>query len=137
YETVMGFNLEVARGRSIAIRPVKTHGAPATVNLDELLATSPAKRAAWLKEHADQELVAAGTKLLKAAESTDELLAALDKKIQKRVTPRVVPAGAIVLQPSDERRRSGSHYTPRSLTEPIVRTTLEPVLKRLCDPNTD
>ena len=37
----------------------------------------------------------------------------------------------MVLQPSDERRRSGSHYTPRSLTEPIVRTTLRPVLQRL------
>lgn len=37
----------------------------------------------------------------------------------------------MVLQPSDERRRSGSHYTPRSLTEPIVRTTLRPVLERL------
>ena len=35
------------------------------------------------------------------------------------------------LQPTDERRRSGSHYTPRSLTEPIVRTTLEPILERL------
>jgi hypothetical protein len=58
-----------------------------------------------------------------------ELLESLDKKIAKKVTPRVVPAGAIVLQPSDERRRSGSHYTPRSLTEPIVRTTLEPILK--------
>ncbi len=32
----------------------------------------------------------------------------------------------MILQPSDERRRSGSHYTPRSLTEPIVRTTLRP-----------
>ena len=37
----------------------------------------------------------------------------------------------MVLQPSDERRRSGLHYTPRSLTEPIVRKALEPVLKRL------
>ena len=37
----------------------------------------------------------------------------------------------MVLQPSDERRRSGSHYTPRSLTEPIVRTTLRPILERL------
>ena len=34
----------------------------------------------------------------------------------------------MVLQPSEERRRSGSHYTPRGLTEPIVRTTLEPIL---------
>ena len=37
----------------------------------------------------------------------------------------------MVLQPSEERRRSGSHYTPRSLTEPIVRTTLRPILERL------
>jgi type I restriction-modification system DNA methylase subunit len=37
----------------------------------------------------------------------------------------------MVLQPSEERRRSGSHYTPRTLTEPIVRTTLEPILARL------
>jgi len=36
-----------------------------------------------------------------------------------------------VLQPSDERRRTGSHYTPRSFTEPIVRTTLRPILQRL------
>ena len=36
-----------------------------------------------------------------------------------------------MLQPSEERRRSGSHYTPRALTEPIVRTTLEPILARL------
>ena len=39
----------------------------------------------------------------------------------------------MVFQPSDERRTSGSHYTPRSLTEPIVRTTLQPILARLGD----
>ncbi len=133
YETVMGFNLEVATGKSIAIKPVKSHGAPATINLEILLETAGSGRAKWLKEHADQKLGAADAKLLKAAESIDELLTALDKKIAKKVTPRVVPSGAIVLQPSDERRRSGSHYTPRSLTEPIVRTTLEPILKQLVD----
>ncbi len=37
----------------------------------------------------------------------------------------------MVLQPSEERRRSGSHYTPRILTEPIVETTLRPILERL------
>ncbi len=36
YETVMGFNLEVAAGKSIAIKPVKSHGAPATINLEAL-----------------------------------------------------------------------------------------------------
>lgn len=134
YETVMGFNLEVARGRSIAIKPLKSHGAPATINLSELLKTPGKDRAKWLKEHSDQTLGKEAAKQLKEAESLEQLLEALDKKIAKKVTPRTVPKGAIVLQPSDERRRSGSHYTPRSLTEPIVRTTLEPILKQLCDP---
>ena len=134
YETVMGFNLEVAKGRSIAIKPVKSHGAPATINLGELLKTPGKDRAKWLKEHSDQTLGKEAAKQLKEAESLEQLLEALDKKIAKKVTPRTVPKGAIVLQPSDERRRSGSHYTPRSLTEPIVRTTLEPILKQLCDP---
>ena len=137
YETVMGFNLEVATGKSIAIKPVKTHGAPATIDLEALLETPGKDRAKWLKDQADQKLGAADAKALKAAASIDELLLALDKKIAKKVTPRVVPAEAIVLQPSDERRRSGSHYTPRSLTEPIVRTTLEPILKQLCDPEAE
>jgi hypothetical protein len=35
------------------------------------------------------------------------------------------------LAPTDARRRSGSHFTPRSLTEPIVRATLGPVLDAL------
>ncbi|MDA1055113.1 MAG: hypothetical protein O3C40_32220 [Planctomycetota bacterium] len=131
YETVMGFNLEVAAGKSIAIKPVKTHGAPATINLEGLLETKGKDRAKWLKEQSDQTLGKDAAALLKDASTIEQLLEALDKKIQKKVTPRVVPAGAIVLQPSDERRRSGSHYTPRSLTEPIVRTTLEPVLGQL------
>jgi hypothetical protein len=137
YETVMGFNLEVAAGRSIAIKPVKAHGAPATINLDALLETKGKDRAKWFQDHADQSLGTAAAKQLKDANTLQELLEALDKKIAKKVTPRIVPAGAIVLQPSDERRRSGSHYTPRSLTEPIVRTTLEPILKQLCDPEAE
>jgi len=134
YETVMGFNLEVAQGKSIAIKPVKPLGAPATINLEALLATNAKERAKWLKEQTDQTLGKDDVDLLNEAITIDDLLKALDKKIAKKVTPRVVSAGTIVLQPSDERRRSGSHYTPRSLTEPIVRTTLEPILKQLCDP---
>lgn len=134
YETMMGFNLEVARGQAIAIKPVKSHGAPATINLDELLETKGKDRAKWIKEQTDQNITGQALKDLKAAESIDELLVALDKKIAKKVTPRVVLAGSIVLQPSDERRRSGSHYTPRSLTKPIVETTLAPILKQLVEP---
>ena len=41
------------------------------------------------------------------------------------------PPGTPLLQPTDERRRTGSHYTPRSLTEPIVRHALEPAFERI------
>ncbi len=131
YETIMGFNLEVAHGRSIAIKPTKPHGAPSTINLEELLQSKPAERAKWLLDQSDQKLTGQPADALKKAGNIDDLLAALEKKIARNVTPNVVSKGAMVLQPSGERRRSGSHYTPRSLTEPIVRKTLDPILKRL------
>ena len=68
-----------------------------------------------------------------SAQSTDALLAALERRIARNATPAPLASGAMMLQPTDERRRSGSHYTPRSLTEPIVRTALKPVLERLGD----
>lgn len=41
--------------------------------------------------------------------------------------PLVYPAGAFVVTSGSERRESGSHYTPKSLTEAIVAETLTPV----------
>lgn len=43
----------------------------------------------------------------------------------------VTAGGSPILQPTDEPRRSGSHYTPRSLTEPIVRHALKPAFERI------
>jgi hypothetical protein len=131
YETIMGFRLEKARGRSIAVKPAKAHGAPATINLDELLQVPARDRGKWVKEQTDQGVTGAALNALKAADSLEALVAALERKVARDLTPNIVPAGAMVLQPSDERRRSGSHYTPRTLTEPIVRKALEPVLKQL------
>ncbi len=131
YETMMGFSLEVAQGRSIAIKAAKAHGAPTTINLETLLASKGADRAKWLKEKADQSLTGQAANALKDAKTVEDVVAALEKKAARDATPNIVPEGAMILQPSDERRRSGSHYTPRSLTEPIVRTTLRPIVERL------
>ncbi|MCA9655662.1 MAG: hypothetical protein KC501_37475 [Myxococcales bacterium] len=46
--------------------------------------------------------------------------------------PQLGPGG-LALRPGDARRRTGSHYTPRSMTDPIVRRTLEPLLAGLAD----
>ena len=130
YETMMGFRLETAVGRSAAIRSAKRHGAPATVNLDALLDQPTGARAKWLRDRTDRKLTDRVGRAVRAAATLQELHAALDAVIDARATPDLVPAGAMVLQPNAERRRSGSHYTPRALTEPIVRTALEPILAR-------
>jgi hypothetical protein len=137
YQTVMGFRLETARGQTIALIGKRKHktevSAPIAINVDELLSQNPNDRSKWLKEHAGQELTGTAATALKQATILDELLAALEKRIARQATPHVVHPGGLFLQPTDERRRSGSHYTPRALTEPIVRKTLEPVLKQLGD----
>jgi len=131
YETVMGFRLEKAVGPSIAVKATKPHGPPVTVNLTDLLALPAEQRGKRLKELTDQSPTPAALNALKAARKPEDVVAALDRKVAREATPNIVPKDSMVLQPSDERRRSGSHYTPRSLTGPIVRKALEPVLKRL------
>ena len=131
YETMMGFRLETAVGRSVAIKAAKKHGAPATVDVEALLREAPASRAKWIRDRTDRKLTDRVKQTVRDADTVEALHAALDPVIDRDATPDLVPAGAMVLQPSEERRRSGSHYTPRELTEPIVREALEPILARL------
>lgn len=131
YETMMGFRLETATGRSVAIKAPKKHGAPTAVDLDELIGVPASKREKWLRDRTERKLTDKVKRAVKDAAHLEDLHAALQPVIDQGATPDLVAPGAMLLQPSDERRRSGSHYTPRALTEPIVRTTLEPILARL------
>lgn len=134
YEGIMGFMVEKATGPSVGI----THRPPrqkititVVVDANELIVQAPAKRANWLDERAGVKLKLAApiVKALKEASSNEDLAAALGKRLSAH-TPRVLPAGSLILQPTEERRRSGSHYTPRALTEPIVAEALRPWLER-------
>jgi len=42
--------------------------------------------------------------------------------------PVVIPKGSVFVTEGTDRRSSGTHYTPRELTEPIVKYTLEPLV---------
>jgi hypothetical protein len=42
--------------------------------------------------------------------------------------PVVITTGSVFVTAGTDRRSSGTHYTPRSLTEPIVQYTLEPLV---------
>lgn len=131
YEAMMGFEVRTAPGTSIGLRPDHV-----VINLSDLLGKSPADRVKALKEDAGCELTGKALEQLKAGGTIEELVASFGRRVSplyldERGMPLLVALGGIYLQPTEERRRSGSHYTPRSLTEPIVRTTLEPILKQL------
>ncbi|MCG3134079.1 MAG: hypothetical protein HMLKMBBP_01365 [Planctomycetes bacterium] len=131
YERMMGFRMETATGRSVAIRSQDRHGAPTTLDLERLLGEDTGKRAKAFLDTTGRKLTDTVRKTVVAAATIEDLHAALEGVADHDATPDLVPKGAMVLQPSEERRRSGSHYTPPALTEPIVRTALEPILSRL------
>ncbi len=133
YEAMMGFTVETAHGVSIGLGSDHL-----VINLGDLLTKKAADRPKWLKENAACEVTGKAIEQLKSAASVDELLVGLRRRISKlyldqNSNPVTVPSDGIYLQPTEERRRSGSHYTPRSLTQPIVKTTLDPVLAKLGD----
>ncbi|HTN92510.1 MAG TPA: DNA methyltransferase [Sorangium sp.] len=68
---------------------------------------------------------------LAAARTEADLLEALGPLRARDA--EVLGAGRLFLQPVAERRRTSSHYTPRSLSAPIVARTLEPLLRQLGD----
>ena len=131
YETMMGFRLETATGISASIKAAKKNGAPSTIDVEALLAEDPAKRRKWIQDRTDRKITDKVNRAVREANTIDDIYAALEPVVDKAATPDRVPPGALILQPSEERRRSGSHYTPRALTEPIVRKTLGPVLDEL------
>lgn len=133
YETVMGFTVEQAHGASLAIKAGKNNKVPVFVDLDALLPLKPADRIKRIKEDTGRKLTGQAETKVKQAKSVSEMAAAIDGIIDERGSPmrRAVVQGTPILQPTDERRRTGSHYTPRSLTEPIVRHALEPAFDRI------
>ncbi|MCP9889035.1 N-6 DNA methylase [Cyanobium sp. ATX 6A2] len=133
YEGIMGYAVRRIPGRCIGLKS-KPQGAKkqltTAVDLDALLALPGAKRKAWLEEQAATTLPAKAANALKAATSETELLEALAPRMNRELFDGPQAAGSLVFQPTEERRRSGSHYTPRALTRPIVEEALRPWLER-------
>jgi hypothetical protein len=135
YEGIMGYTVERSKSLSIGVNSKPKGSKVSTtvvVDVDALLAMKGGERSKLLKEWANCELVGNSAKAVKDAKTVEDLVAGMGQRVSKR-TPDLLSVGSFYLQPTEERRRSGSHYTPRSLTLPIVETTLEPVLAQLGD----
>ena len=131
YETIMGFRLELSTELTAALKPGTSNGASVFVPLEQLLAQPGANRARFLKDTFEIKLPTKANNQIRAAQTLGDLVAGFGNRMDRDASPDVLPAGSLLLQPTDERRRSGSHYTPASFTRPIVEKTLAPVLDRL------
>jgi hypothetical protein len=135
YEALMGYSVRLLEGEAVAIRvKTKASAARAWIEVESLLSHKPSERAPWLErdvgfDKATAKKVAAAVNGARDPDrAADALLdLAAGRSRDRRVRCRA-PAGRYVLQPGRERRRTSAHYTPRALTAPIVRRTLEPLL---------
>ena len=134
YETVMGFTAQRAPAPMLAIRAGKANRVPVWVDLSALTALPGGEREKWLKATTGRGAWPTRvSRALRTAADPATLAAALAPVADHRASPRGQPvaAGTPILQPTDERRRTGSHYTPPSLTRPIVAHALEPAFARI------
>ncbi|WP_437736310.1 DNA methyltransferase [Sorangium sp. So ce1335] len=128
YEALMGYRVERAAGTAVCLRP-----AMVWVSAAEALAQPRARRAPWLAERAGlsrREARSLG-EALAAATTEGDVLEALEPLRARDAG--VLEAGRLFLQPGAERRRTSSHYTPRSLSAPIVARAIEPLVRQMGD----
>jgi len=126
YESLMGYR--VLRIAGPAVRLGKSG---VWVELEELRSASKTEQKKVLEDRCDLSAAAIKNVHASLAEHEDDdaaadAIAALSgKKSQLRNRARLAQ---LVLQPTASRRSTGSHYTPRSLSERVVRRTLDPIL---------
>jgi hypothetical protein len=130
YETMMGFSVYQAKGACVVLKGAQ---APAACELDELMALEGSKRITFIEELTGWKPNAKAGAAIKAAKDQGEMQDALTDRIRRDITPRPLTQGGLTLQPGEERRKSGSHYTPQQLTRPLVAKAFEPHFKRMGD----
>lgn len=105
------------RGEDALIDFLKKETGRSPASLRRALAAPPADEARWRVAFENNEALAERARLF-AGLVRDDMSG----------YPVVVLAGSAYVTKGSDRRESGTHYTPRSLTEPIVQHTLDPLV---------
>lgn len=131
YERLMGYRIERLLGPAVCIKPARVW-----LTAHDVISEPANQRERWLQDEAGLPRAAAKrlADAINAAERTApdhqdphaHILDAIAAEAGHRDHRR--PAGARVLQPGTERRRTSSHYTPRALSAPIVARTIDPLI---------
>jgi hypothetical protein len=147
YEALMGYYTMRVESPSVRIKPSDSKVAPTWLSAEGLLCVKPAQRSKRLKE-ATGLAGARSKKLLKELSSIESehsgdpqnlIRGATERLEEERIKgSEVALEGRIVIQPGTERKRTSSHYTPPSLSAPMVARTLEPLLATFgAEPSSD
>jgi Eco57I restriction-modification methylase/MmeI, target recognition domain len=135
YEGLMGYRSMRVVSPSARLKPSDSKHTPTWVSVEEITQVATAQREKWLKEHAGlkgkraKELAKDVAKLC-SDESGSALVDAVAARLQQDAVKgrTLAQPGRLVIQPGEERKRTSSHYTPQSLSGPIVARALEPLL---------
>jgi hypothetical protein len=126
YESLMGYRVEKVAGPAVRLGKNGVW-----IELKGLRGTSKQEQRKLLEDRCDVSAASSKNIALALNEHRDDdaaadaIAALTGRKSQIRNRARTCQ---LVMQPTSSRRDTGSHYTPRSLSERIVRRTLEPVL---------
>lgn len=133
YESLMGYRVMRAEGPAVRLGKARVW-----VELEPLLGMKPADQRRELRERVlltppqirrfEEALKTARQEAPGDVEALAEALEPLYSGKRAEAERHRAEAGRLVLQPGDERRRTGSHYTPRALTQKVVSRTLEPII---------
>lgn len=131
YESLMGYRVQRVAGPAVRLGKNGVW-----VELPELRQTSKQAQKKLLEDRCEasaatiRNIHAALTEHADDKTAADAIAALGSKQRQLRNRAR---SGQLVLQPTASRRSTGSHYTPHSLSQRVVRRTLEPILACLGD----
>ena len=126
YERLMGYRVVRLASAAVAVEPLRVW-----VTAAEVLAVAPGQRESYLEDEAGvpksaMKKVAAALRAARTDSAMLEALGGLAARPWREAGGGAGGDGAearrpghLVLQPGKERRRTSSHYTPRSLTEPV------------------
>jgi hypothetical protein len=131
YEALMGFAVRRLESEAVRLRLGGSGSVRFWLEPEALLALPKARRAKWLSDELGFESAQA-RRVAAAVEGARTPATALEQleSVAGRDGVRAA-AGTLVLQPSLERRRTSSHYTPPELAKSVVERALEPLVKTM------
>ncbi|NJO82785.1 MAG: hypothetical protein HC828_08125 [Blastochloris sp.] len=130
---------------AMARKAAKTHGEDRHRDLLDFLRDATGRSSGVLEKALKVELEPRDLDILRAACNNDTALINRVRPFAGLLRrdsfgrPVVITVGSVYVTSGTDRRTSGTHYTPRSLTEPIVQHTLDPLVyhgpARVCRKN--